>query len=129
LNWKRLKAIPLPMIIGVLSILVGVLLFLLIIGQQPSANLEDDSTGFSVNAEFRDEVLVIHIRNLNGEEVGVSTVYLIRQNYMDYEMLVNEVVKPRGELEIETNIKQPKQHGTYKVISNGSTLECDVEIP
>jgi len=130
---KRLKATPIPIIIAASSVFVGVLLSLLIIGQQTPTGLNGNPDDrFTVDASFRDEVLIVHVRNLTGEEVEVSTVYLVGQNYMDYEMLVDEKVKPRGELEIETNIRQPKQHGTYKVrvsLSNGLTIECEVEVP
>jgi len=81
-------------------------------------------------AYFRNEQLVIQVRNLGNEEVEVSTVYLIGQKFMDYEMFVNEVIKPGETIEIETNIMKPAQRGTYTVkisFSNGLTIKCDVE--
>jgi len=134
---KRIKTFPrtrLPIIITVSSIVVGFLLFLFIIARAPSTVNPDErmsSARILANATFRDEELVIHIRNLTDEEVEVSTVYLVSQNVIDYEMLVNKVIKPGEELEIETSIKQPTEKGTYKVrisLSNESTIECEVEV-
>ena len=130
---RKTRKIPSPFIlIAVSSIIAGSLLFFFIIGQAPAVNFGGDSSvQFLANATFRDERLVIHIRNLTGDEVEVSTVYLVGQNFMDYEMLVNEVIKPEEELEIETNISQPEQKGTYTVrisLSNGLTVECEVNV-
>jgi len=114
------------------SIIVGSLLFLFIIRQTSTVNF-DGNLGARIlaNATFRDEKLVVYIRNLTDEEVEVSTVYLVGHNVIDYEMFVNKAIKPGEGLEIETNIKQPTEKGTYKVrisLSNGSTVECDVEV-
>ena len=120
-------------IIAISSTIIGLLLCLLVI-RMPINNLEGSSENpkqsIIAYAYFRNEQLVIQVRNLGNEEVEVSTVYLIGQKFMDYEMLVNEVIKPGETIEIETNIMQPAQRGTYTVkisFSNGLTIKCDVE--
>jgi len=120
-------------IIAISSTIIGLLLCLLVV-QMPINNLEGSSENpkqpIVASAYFRDEELVVQVRNLGNQEVEVLAVYLIGQELVDYEMLINEVIKPGETIEIETNIIKPAQRGTYTVkisFSNGLTIECDVE--
>ena len=130
----RLKQIHVNYVVGVTSVVLGVLISLVILQTQLGSELgsgKDVQESIKATAYFKNEKLVVSITNLGSREVEVQMIFLEGRDYMDFDMFINEAIAPGEKTEIETDIMKPERSGIYTVrirLSNGQTIDCRVNV-
>jgi hypothetical protein len=121
-------------IVGLTSLILGILICLALLQTKPSSTSSvgrDVGEDIQITAYFRNDELVIIITNSGSTEIEVQMVLLEGKNYVDFDALINTVVNPGEKKEIKTNIIKPRNPGTYTVkirLSNGRVINYNIVV-
>ena len=130
----RLRQLHVNYVVGVVSVVLGVLISLAILQLQTGGVLgggEGVQEVIQATAYFRNGKLVVTIANPGSREVEVQMIFLEGRDYMDFDMFINAAVAPGEKTEVETDIVKPESSGKYTVrirLSNGQTIDCSVNV-